>query len=378
MVKPSAENRLLTSRCVCASASGLNRPVTPRRTATGRFGVARTMAPTPGKRWRRLAASTPARSDTTVVFALRCRRSSGAISSSFCGLKPSTTSCGAAPASATDVTTRAPSTGLPLGRMTVTAERSRPPSRQPSRIAPPIFPHPTNHVGCGSCSVPFIALLSLSFAVGVDQRGGNGLARRLPAPQDELEDGIEALALLDRGFRNGFRLLEGQPVALANRVEDGRVAEHHEAGARPHLEMAEPELLVDEAQRLINGAALLGSDLDVGKGEELEDLVLGTPHAAKLVLRPAPRGRGDDLALAGPLGGPPARLEILLEDLDGSAVVALVGDLFFAQVHAPGAAFLPPPRFAAAGTEPAFAASSAAMRAFRISFSSRAAAAIAF
>src|SRR5205085_5090545 len=70
--------------------------------------------------------------------------------------------------------------------------------------------------------------------------------------------------------------------------------------------------------------------------------------------------------------------EILLEDLDGGAVVALVLD-FFAQVHAP-ALPLAPPRLAlevpAAG--PATLASRAATRALRISFSSRAAAAMAF
>ena len=38
----------------------------------------------------------------------------------------------------------------------------------------------------------------------------------------------EALALLDRGFGDGFGLLEAQPLALAC-VEDGRVAEHDQA-----------------------------------------------------------------------------------------------------------------------------------------------------
>jgi hypothetical protein len=42
-------------------------------------------------------------------------------------------------------------------------------------------------------------------------------------------------------------------------------------------------------------------------------------------LRPAAAGGSDDLALAGALAGPAARLEILLEDLDRGAVVALVG-----------------------------------------------------
>src|SRR5205814_8299886 len=82
---------------------------------------------------------------------------------------------------------------------------------------------------------------------------------------------------------------------------------------RPHLEMAEPQLLVDQAQRLVDRAPLFRSDLDVGKSEKLQHLVLGPPHAAQLILRPAAGRRGDDLALGGALASPAARLEISLE-----------------------------------------------------------------
>jgi hypothetical protein len=47
-------------------------------------------------------------------------------------------------------TVRTPSTGVPLGRITVAEERSTPAVRQPLTIAPPMFPQPTNHVGTGS------------------------------------------------------------------------------------------------------------------------------------------------------------------------------------------------------------------------------------
>src|SRR5947207_9030554 len=102
--------------------------------------------------------------------------------------------------------------------------------------------------------------------------------------------------------------------------------------------MAQPQLLIDQAQRLEDRGALLGADLDVGKGEKLQHLVLGPPHAAQLILRPAAGRRGDDLALGGALASPAARLEILLEDLDRRPVVALFLDLLFAQDHAPGLA----------------------------------------
>src|SRR6476646_6237474 len=100
--------------------------------------------------------------------------------------------------------------------------------------------------------------------------------------------------------------------------------------------MAEPQLLVDQAQRLKHRGALFRPDLDVRKGEELQHLVLGSPDAAQLVLSPAARRRSDDLAFCGALARPAARLEILLEDLDRGAVVALVLDFFLAQIHAPG------------------------------------------
>ena len=87
------------------------------------LGIARTMARTSGNRWRRLAASAPARSETITVLELRNWRSSGATSSSFCGLNASTTRSGGDPASAKLRTVVVPSTGVPLGRITVTAPR---------------------------------------------------------------------------------------------------------------------------------------------------------------------------------------------------------------------------------------------------------------
>ena len=134
--------------------------------------------------------------------------------------------------------------------------------------------------------------------------------------------------------------------------------------------MTEPELLVDEAQGLEDRGALFGADLDVGEREELEDLVLGPPDAAQLILGPASGRRRNDLALRGALARPAAGLEIGLENLDRSAVVALVLDFLFAQGLAPGLLF--GDRF---GAPPALA-SSATMRFFKASFSSRAAAAI--
>ena len=60
----------------------------------------------------------------------------------------------------------------------------------------------------------------------VDQRGRDGFSGGFSAPQNELEDGVEALAFLHRGLGDGLGLFEGQPVALA---DQRGVAEDDEA-----------------------------------------------------------------------------------------------------------------------------------------------------
>ena len=54
--------------------------------------------------------------------------------------------------------------------------------------------------------------------------------------------------------------------------------------------MTEPQLLIDQAERLIDGSALLACDLDVGECQELQDLILLPPDAAELILRPTAGG----------------------------------------------------------------------------------------
>src|ERR1043165_330957 len=94
--------------------------------------------------------------------------------------------------------------------------------------------------------------------------------------------------------------------------------------------MAAPELLVDQADRLVDGGALVLGDPDVGKREELEDMVLVAPDGAKLVLRPAALEVGDDLVLAA-FRGPAMRSEIMFEHVDRAARLAL--QLEFIHVH---------------------------------------------
>src|SRR5205085_5005851 len=119
-------------------------------------------------------------------------------------------------------------------------------------------------------------------------------------------------------------------------LEQGRVAEEDEAGRGPELEMAEPKLLVDQADRLVGGGALLRRDPDVGKREELQHLVLGAPDRAQLILGPAPLEAGDDLILAVALIGPAQSAEIGLQHVDRGAGFALEFVLVHVHEAVPG------------------------------------------
>ena len=61
--------------------------------------------------------------------------------------------------------------------------------------------------------------------------------------------------------------------------------------------MADPQLLVDQADRLIHAGAAIVGHLDVGEGEELEDAVVLAPQGTQLVRRPAALDRRDDLVV---------------------------------------------------------------------------------
>ncbi len=80
--------------------------------------------------------------------------------------------------------------------------------------------------------------------------------------------------------------------------------------------MAEPELLVDQRQRLADRGALVVRDADIGQDEELEHHVLVAPDRADLIFGPAAAMARDDLVLRDMLEGPFMRLEISGEHVD--------------------------------------------------------------
>ena len=91
------------------------------------------------------------------------------------------------------------------------------------------------------------------------------------------------------------RAFDGMVSELA---QQRAMAEQHDAAVRPQLEMAEPQLLVDQRERLVRNDALVFDDANVGKGEQLDHAIVGAPDGAQFIGCPASlRGR-DDLVLA--------------------------------------------------------------------------------
>ena len=82
--------------------------------------------------------------------------------------------------------------------------------------------------------------MRLGLALGLDQRRGNRFLGRLAGPEDELEDRVEALALLERGLDQRLGLLEGEDAAFVA-LDQGGVAEKDEAGGAALSESEEQE-----------------------------------------------------------------------------------------------------------------------------------------
>src|SRR3546814_4417602 len=75
----------------------------------------------------------------------------------------------------------------------------------------------------------------------------------------ELEHRIKAFAFVDRAFDQRLGQVEREPRIGA---DEQTVAEEDRAAVRPQLEMAEPELLVDQRQRLVRDRALVFDDAE--------------------------------------------------------------------------------------------------------------------
>lgn len=95
------------------------------------------------------------------------------------------------------------------------------------------------------------------------------------------------------------------------------MAEEKRAVGRPHFEMAEPELFVDEAEDFPHGGAAVFGNADVGHRDELQHALFLAPECAELVRGPAALDAGDEFLVAGALERPAVRAEIMLEHVEG-------------------------------------------------------------
>jgi hypothetical protein len=114
--------------------------------------------------------------------------------------------------------------------------------------------------------------------------GVERVARLLVAPQHELERRVEPVAFGDRALDRELRHLQAEHALAA---EHQPVAVKQHPAVRPDVEVAEPELLVDQREQLPGGLALGFGYADLGQAQQLQHLVLGAPDAADLVGRPA-------------------------------------------------------------------------------------------
>src|SRR5690606_7362089 len=107
-----------------------------------------------------------------------------------------------------------------------------PRSSQPVSKAPPILPQPTKSTR---------GFIASCLADRIEHRRGDGVLRCLPAPEHELEGGIEALA-----FRDGEvdQILELLDAGAAGAAQQHRVPEGQEIVLLRHPEMAQPQFFI--------------------------------------------------------------------------------------------------------------------------------------
>src|ERR1043166_4267219 len=272
----------------------------PRPIAAGVFGIARTIAP--GRTDCRKPSVLPAMIEIARVFAPTNDFSVGATAAASCGLIAITMTL----ASVTGALMRTPRAACAaisadgFGSRTAICFGSSPSASQPSSMAPPILPAPTStSVPEKSCSrdmsIPASPGTTLRLARGLEHRGVERLARVFAGPDHELK-GLEiALAGLERCIEQRLALPAG---ALAPPRERHRRAEHDDAVVGPHVEMADPELLVDQPdQRHHLGPARLGN-LEVEGAGEMQRLDVVHPGEGDLIVGPAALHRDRDLVVA--------------------------------------------------------------------------------
>src|SRR5579885_766628 len=152
------------------------------------------------------------------------------------------------------------------------------------------------------------------FADRIDHRGGHRLLGVLAAPEDELKGGVEALALIEGDVDQILDLLDAGAKRAA---QQHGVAKGRGVVVGGEIEMAEPELLVDEGEQLVDGAAPPLRHLHVEAAGEMERADLLLPDEIEAVVAPAALDLDDHLLIAGAVMRPFIRENDLLDEIDG-------------------------------------------------------------
>src|SRR5690606_3593414 len=108
----------------------------------------------------------------------------------------------------------------------------------------------------------------LSLTLGVEHRGDQGLSTFLSGPDDELEGLIVPLARLQRRLQQGLYLRR----RCQRPVEHEAMAEHDQSFLGPKIEMAEPKLLVDLRNELVNFWQTVVRHLEIEGASQMQHL----------------------------------------------------------------------------------------------------------
>src|ERR671919_521420 len=171
--------------------------------------------------------------------------------------------------------------------------RGRGPGEASRRAAPrPFFPLPPRAAGRrgeGSC-------LSLCF----EHSGGERILGRFARPQHELEGLIIALASLERSPKQRLALA-GMGVGAG---EQEPVAIEQKPVLAPQIEMAKPELLVDQRHQLIDFREPPLRDLEIESASEMQRLQIVAPVQRDVIVAPGARDGQREFVRGGALEAP--------------------------------------------------------------------------
>ncbi len=108
----------------------------------------------------------------------------------------------------------------------------------------------------------------------------------LPAQTTNWNAGEIALAGVERGAEQRLALLAGGFDAAG---QHQRVAEHHDAFVGPEIEMADPQLLVDQRDQSLNFGAPALRHLEIEGAGQMQRLDVVHPGVGHLVVGPFAR-----------------------------------------------------------------------------------------